>query len=132
MKMTAPTSLATIVVLVLGSSAVGDASDPTIPSKAITERLQTTATSSLAQHVENKLLTVPLQIKAIILKDRDHGTALLSDGDSKLIVVKLRRSSLGTWRARFAVHGSEYEIRDFSESAIVVYSLTTKRMFTIN
>ena len=126
-----------ITLIVLPSTAFSwpNAQDPTVPSSQISERLklQRKSNSNAKDDDEKEKLTPhQLRLKAIVLRDKDNGTALLSDGGSRKFVVKLRRPSRSNLTNHVNIFGFDLVIKEFDKSEIVFQDLKTNEQFVIN
>jgi hypothetical protein len=119
------------------SSAVADDADPTTPSAQITERMMVhenrLPSPSVATVSSAPSLPRPsLRLKAIVLRDPDHGTAIVSCNATETCVVMLQRNKLQSTTNAFHVGGMTLTVKDFSESSVIMQSLDQKQQFLIN
>jgi len=114
---------------------VADHPDPTVPSPQIVKRLELDSESSKGQPTQSivakKLLLPRLRLKAIVLRDNDHGTALVSNGGSEVYLVKLRRTEINGTQ-RFIIGGLSLAVKDFSKSTLIMHNLQTDQHFIVN
>jgi hypothetical protein len=107
--------------------------DPTLPSVKILERLQADlAAPAIQPDAEAQSPSPPAEIdvKAIVLTDRDHGVAMLQCGEQKLMVRLSRRSPAATSLPAngsvrldgFTIQGELFRVVDFSETSLILKS----------
>jgi hypothetical protein len=111
-----------------------DTHDPTTPSSQIADRLASDNDVSHLKPTKDAVTTDDrhFRLKAIVLRDSDNGTALISAGDSEVYVVKLRRANLQSSTNRVSIRGTNFSVKDFSESCVIMQSLDTDRQLVIN
>jgi hypothetical protein len=107
------------------------AQDPTVPSAQILERLQAGQTTpAVTLHTsrptaEERLPPV-LKLKAMVMTDSDHGTALI-EVDGRRVRVRLSRSTTDKSEASseigidgLVIQGSTYHVQSFSVRSILL------------
>lgn len=113
-----------------------DQFDPTKPSLQITERLATDKDDVGRQperaDESRTLLPGQLRLKAIVLRDSDNGTALVSEGDSVVHVIALRRETLPSTSARLSIGRMHLVLTDFSDLFIVMEAVDTHHKYIID
>ena len=110
-------------------------SDPTAPSSRMLERISTTTrnTTPPAAPLENRSREVippvathipDIRIKAIVLSDDDHGSAILT-ANGRSVSVKLSRAKHPTLangasrsQSRFTLENVTFSVEDFSENSV--------------
>ena len=113
------------------------AQDPTVPSAQILERLQreqpapTTPIAALPTSplVQERLLPPVLKLKAMVMTDSDHGTALI-EVDGRRVRLRLARpsseqlavpeSSVAIDLEGVVIQGSTYHVQSFSAGSILL------------
>jgi len=120
-----------------------DGVDPTTPSSQITDLLRMhggalTGPDKLKEHDENRKGNEPsidrpvLRLKAIVLRDQDHGTAIISNNEIEIYVITLRRTDLQDTSRALSIGGISLMVKDFSESSVTMQSLDKTQQFIIN
>ncbi|MFC1758712.1 hypothetical protein ACFL2H_08080 [Planctomycetota bacterium] len=106
------------------------AADPTTPSPQIAKRLELNAkpTSPDVELVDVN----QFRLKAMVLRDSNNGTALISVENSHAFVLRLRRSELRSARTRFTIRGLHFVVKDFSRSAILLHRVDTNEQFIVH
>ena len=83
--------------------------DPTLPSQAIQQRMATATPAS------SETPSSPMKVKAIVLSDHDHGTALLETA-SGTVKLRLRREPA----YEIMLDQLRYTLKDFNSSSITL------------
>ena len=122
---------------VIGSASVSaESQDPTSPSPQITALLGNT--SSLVSvkpeikgeaNVNSKALQ--LTLRALVLRDLDHGTAIIGVNGRSARVIPLRREQLDVRSSRIKLGEAIFVLTDFSDSVVVLQSLDGSRKLTL-
>lgn len=99
------------------------AQDPTVPSAQILERLGREQPTSLvalpSTPIQERKEPPLLKLKAIVMTDSDHGTALI-EVDGRRVRLRLSRTEAGV--DCLVVQGSPYRVQDFSARSVVLES----------
>lgn len=99
--------------------------DPTVPSPAIAERMSQQV--ALQPRAEFKPIPV-VKLRAMVMGDRDHGTAIV-EADGQRLQIRLDRTILkttdpnsggGSPLNRIQIQGVEYSVEDFSNRTIIL------------
>lgn len=125
--------IVTIGLLVFGWNCAAWGQDPTMPSPAILQRLNSNSSVSATDETRQ---TVKLSLKAIVFSDRDHATCLI-EVDGRLVRISLDRTEVAlqieSMRRRDAeptarssnigvqVGGSFYCVEEFNSNFITLF-----------
>lgn len=118
--------VAACLLLLNANCGSSDDADPTAASSQIMQRMklvEKAAQPSIQSH--------ELRLRALVLRDKDNGTALISFRDSNIFLVKLRRADLRSTAYRFDINGTKFFVKDFSAAAIRIQSPDTKQELLI-
>jgi hypothetical protein len=109
------------------STSIGwaDQLDPTKISKQIESLLSGRALPDDSQTTEatpvaERPAPFRLQLRGIVLRDQDHGTAIISDNDSPTCMVTLRRDLHGVSAQQVRLDGRTLVVADFSERSVML------------
>lgn len=83
--------------------------DPTLPSKAIQQRMISANPASSETPIS------PMKVKAIVLSDQDHGTALVETANGT-VKLRLRREP----SYEIMLDQLRYTLKDFNSSCIIL------------
>lgn len=98
----------------------GFAQDPTVPSTQILERLGGEQVSTVASPATQERQTPPiLKLKAMVMTDSDHGTALI-EVEGRRIRLRLSRPEAGL--DPVVIQGSTYRLKSFSAHSVTLES----------
>ena len=110
------------------------ADDPTTPSSKLLERIRpepAVTTASVDSESENTRLLQQLKMKAMVLRDADNGTALVSLGKAQTYTVRLRRMGRSTQATRLDIGSHRIAVQEFSSTSITFIHLDAKQQFTV-
>ena len=110
--------------------------DPTVPSPSIHKLLglaqRAAAPSQAGADVTSKEKPqIHLRLKGIVLRDRHHGTALISVNGGDVLVVRLRRADLETTPIRLPITGLQMFVEDFDDSSILLRCPSTRQQYLV-
>lgn len=105
-------------MLLLALSFGQERRDPTVPSPAIQQRLGNATVDT------EQAWTITL--RAIVLGDPDHGTALVQTSSGMLRLRLDRQHS-----PHFSVEGTPYTVVDFNQSSLTIQRGTSQRTLSI-
>jgi len=120
---------------------LADGVDPTSPSSQITDLLMKhggALTNPEKAYDKDKNEDEPsakrpvLRLKAIVLRDRDYGTAIISHNDTENYVITLQRTHLLDDTHALSIGGVSLLVKEFSESSVTMQSLDNTQQFIIN
>ena len=128
---------ATILLLMVGfpSRVLADENDPTAPSPQIAELLAADATVPAAsdhQQSGPQRVMPSVKLKAMVLRDSNHGSALISVAGSEPCLVPLSRNPLGVTGFSLAIGGERFLVVDFSRSHVLLRSADTGVDLVVN
>lgn len=85
-------------------------------ARAMPDDLQTTKAAPVAER------PAPFrpQLRGLVLRDQDHGTALISNENSRVSVVTLRRDRNGVYADKVTLDERTFVVADFSESSVIL------------
>lgn len=100
------------------------AQDPTAPSKAILDRIKNEPTASAPSIAEPKLPS-KLVLKAIVMRDADHGTALI-EADGRNYRLQLDRSTISSeptidHAPGIQLGGNFYRLQNFNSRSVTLF-----------
>jgi len=120
---------------------LADGVDPTAPSSQITDLLMMHGGAiSGADKEENKneiedepsVKRPILRLKAIVLRDQDNGTAIISNNDSENYVITLQRTHLLENSRALSIGGISLMVKEFAEASVTLQSLDNTQQFIVN
>lgn len=120
---------------------LADGDDPTAPSSQITDLLMMHGGAmSNADKEENKneiedepsVKRPILRLKAIVLRDQDNGTAIISNNDSENYVITLQRTHLLENSRALSIGGISLMVKEFAEASVTLQSLDNTQQFIVN
>lgn len=125
-------SLLAGVLLVYANLGSAAELDPTQPSSKLLDVLRPKTEATTADpDPEHVSLDQKLKMKAIVLRDTRHGTALVSFDNAQTFVVRLRRSGRVTLPTELSIGGTSITVTDFSAKWITFSHPDLKQPFTI-
>jgi hypothetical protein len=96
------------------------AQDPTVPSAQILERLGGEQPRAVAlPATQERQAPLELKLKAIVMSDSDHGTALIEVEGRR---IRLRLSRLEAGLDPVVIQGSTYRVQNFSAHSVTLES----------
>ncbi len=108
-----------------------DQTDPTQASDVITglltrfNQMPEVPPSIVVPDAEPPYAFPEIRLQAMVLRDPDHGSALISFGNESRIFVPLRRSTADTAAQRFTIDNVTLVLEDFSPHTILMRRLDT-------
>jgi len=110
--------------------------DPTAPGEALARLLTSAAGAAPDEAAESvPVADAPsprdLRLKGLVIRDADHGTALLSINGGRSYVVSLHRRSLETAPYRITVGDVEFTVVDFDHSSVTLQDSQTGRRYFV-
>ncbi len=116
---------------------LADELDPTIPSLELRALMPTKSSETLSsgptKQLEERILSPPqLRIQGLVFRDQDNGTALIKFGDSETRSVTLRREKIGSPEYRLRFGEMVLEVKDFSDTFIVLQSVDGNLQLIVN
>lgn len=124
------TNLFAVGMLVLSSVGVlAEGLDPTEPSSQITERLSIVDKSE--SPTDAFAFLKQLRLKAIVLRDRDNGSALMAMGKAETYLLPVRRAEIGSAQAGLSIRGIRFLLEDFSRSSITLRRVDSDQVLIV-
>lgn len=122
---------------------LADDVDPTTPSSQITDLLTMHGGALAVPHNgENKdksksedepsIMRPVLRLKAIVMRDLDNGTAIISNNDIENYVISLQRSHLQDAAHAWSIGGISLIVKEFSELSVTMQTLDNTQQFIVN
>ena len=110
--------------------------DPTKPSSEIESLLAaehpiTNTQPKPARRETNPVTSFQPRLRGMVLRDSDHGTALISISNSQTQWVPLRRVQPNSPGNKVTLAGANFVVINFTESAIVLQSTDGSRQYVI-
>ena len=120
---------AVAMLLFSGVNLMAEDRDPTEPSSQITERLSLAEKSDRPADELDGLKQ--LRLKAIVLRDHDNGTALISLGNAESHVLRVRRSEIVSRPTELSLRGMRFRLQDFSNSSITLRRVDSDQVLIV-
>jgi hypothetical protein len=121
--------------LIFGAMAAPlNASDPTVPSPQIKSQLEN---ASLSKNLlpegpaTSRANPFALTLKGLVLRDDDHGTAIIALNETHVCVVSLQRDRLNAGQTLAKLGETIFSVTGFSDSTIRLQSLDGQQQFLV-
>ena len=115
--------------------ALADGNDPTAPSQQIADLLSAPSSAPAqpaGQQPAAQSKRPVVRLKAMVLRDRDNGSALITVGDGEPCVVPLSRNPLGVAGYHLAIAGERFLVVDFSKSHVLLRNVDSGMDLVVN
>lgn len=114
-----------MLVLALATSSTAWAQDPTLPSKAILDRIKSEPMASTVVTAAEPWVPAKLVLKAMVMRDVDHGTALI-EAEGRMYRLTLDRSMLNVVQPSennpgIQIGGNYYRVQDFAVRSVTLF-----------
>lgn len=114
-----------VFVLALVTSSTALAQDPTLPSKAILDRIKSEPMASTVVTTAEPWVPAKVVLKAMVMRDVDHGTALI-EAEGRMYRLTLDRSMLNAMQPSedipgIQIGGNYYRVQDFAVRSVTLF-----------
>jgi len=124
----------------IGKESAGLPADPTQISPQISELLEKLKPASspniapdAGQRIEGaQSAVVPIRLKGIILRDSEHGTAILEVAEETYIRVPLQRGNARTEPHQLSLDGQLFEIQSFNPVSLTLKNIESGQLRIIH